>query len=161
MSSEKLATEVGWGEDVFKEIPRHRREFYQAVKPYQWPIKHAALDLDIGIAPLIDDYFNWCKTPIKWMEYGTLKTPAVVSKVLYGDYVKDGKDAMVAETEDQWFEKLSLLIEDADLRKKMGKEAYHTVDKDFNLNKKWTMFEDVYTDIVYGTHLADQYLMKE
>ena len=62
MSSEKASTEVGWGEDVFKEIPRSRREFYRPVEPEFWATKHRLLSLDIGLAPLVDDFFNHCNS---------------------------------------------------------------------------------------------------
>lgn len=149
-SSNKESTEVGWGEDVFKELPRSQREFVLAVKPWFWPIKHKTLDIDIGIAPLIDDYFNWCKTNIKWQEYAALRTPAVVSKVLYGEDVKHGKDGFVAETAEDWEKYLSMLIEDAKLRRDMGKEAQRRINKDFNLDKHWTKWVDVYNKIVFG-----------
>jgi glycosyltransferase involved in cell wall biosynthesis len=153
MSSDKKLTEIGWGEDVFKELPRSRREFVIATKPEFWPAKHHTLDLDIGLCPLVDDYFNKCKTNIKWLEYAVMKTPAVVSDVLYGDYVKDGKDALVARTVDEWYDKLVLLIEDSKLRKKIGKNAHKRMLSDFNIDTKWHRFKAVYDEIVFNKPL--------
>ena len=147
-SSDKLATEASWGEDVFSSIPRNRREFYLSVKPDLWPMKHKLLDLDIGIAPLIDDYFNRCKTPIKWMEYGNLRTPAVCSKVLYESVVTHGENGYLAETPEDWEKYLSMLIEDSKLRKTIGKAAQHTIQKKHNLDFHWTKWVDVYNEVL-------------
>lgn len=155
MSSDKLSTEIGWGEDVFKEIPSNRREFVRGVGEHLWQIKHRTLDIDIGLAPLIDDEFNHCKTPIKWMEYATLGVPAVVSPVVYGEHpvkkdgsvVKHGKTGFIAKTEDEWVEYISALVEDSKLRKKMGKAAKHEVEKEWDLDKHLSEFTQVYEEV--------------
>lgn len=154
-SSDRLVTEVGWGEDVFKEIPRHRREFVIAVPEEFWPIKHQMLDFDIGIAPLIDDPFNHCKSQIKWMEYAMLHTPCVVSPTVYTEHpyakgkstVTHGKDAFVANTTEEWEIYLSKLVEDAKLRRKMGEKARANVLKDWNIDNHWTKWLEVYKSV--------------
>lgn len=150
MSSDKISTEASWGEDVFKELPRDRREFAVGVREDAWPMKHRTLDFDIGICPLVDDYFNKCKTPIKWMEFGILETPSVCSPVLYKDVVEHGKTGYLATTEEEWFEHLSKLIENKDLRKKIGKNASEEVKKKYNLKDHLQDFLDIYMEVVYG-----------
>ena len=155
MSSDKASTQVGWGEDFFKEIPRGRREFYKGVDAELWPMKHRLCDLDIGLAPLIDDNFNHCKTGIKWMEYAVTGVPAVVSPVVYaehpeekeGSMVTDGVNALVAQNEEEWFEKICLLVEDAELRKTMAAAALKEVQEKWNLDDHLARFEKVYREI--------------
>ena len=148
MSSDSLVTEAGWGEDVFKAIPRHRREYYMGIHEDHWPMKHRTLDLDIGICPLIGDYFNKCKTPIKWMEFSILGTPAVVSPTQYGQYVTDGVDALIAHTTEDWVEHLSKLIEDRSFARKLGVSAQEKVRKDWDLDDHWTKWIDTYQEIL-------------
>lgn len=147
-SSDKLGTESAWGEDVFREIPRDRREFYLATKEEMWPDKHRLLDLDIGIAPLIDDYFNRCKTPIKWMEYAIMRTPAVCSKILYDSVVKNGETGFLAANNEEWEMHIRTLIEDSKLRQKMGKSAEHVVKKKYDLEKHWNKWLEVYKEVL-------------
>lgn len=147
MSSDRLMTEIGWGEDAFKDLPRDRREFIIPVPPEYWTYKHRAMDFDIGIAPLIDDWFNACKTPIKWMEYAITGVPSVVSPLLYKDVAEHGKTAYIAKTEDEWFEYLSDLIENPDVRKEMGERARHRVLKKHDLDKHWGDWAEVYEEI--------------
>lgn len=154
-SSDRASTQVGWGEDFFKDIPRNRREFYKGVDPELWPMKHRTIDLDIGLAPLIDDNFNHCKTGIKWMEYAMVGVPAVVSPVVYaehpeekdGSMVEHGKTAFVANTEDEWVEYISKLVEDATLRKTMAAAALKEVMEKWNLADHLTRFAKVYRNI--------------
>jgi len=148
MSSDSLVTEAGWGEDIFKDIPRHRREYYMGIHEDHWPMKHRTLDLDIGICPLIDDYFNKCKTPIKWLEFGILGTPAVVSPTLYGDFVKDGKDALIADSTDAWVKHLSYLIDNKEERKRIGQAAKHEAETTWNLDNHWKDFIGVWEEVL-------------
>lgn len=155
-SSDKLSTEIGWGEDVFKELPPFQREFVRNVNEHLWPMKFRTLDIDIGLAPLIHDEFNHCKTPIKWMEYAALEIPAVMSPTVYEEHpefkdksiVSDGKTGFIARTVEDWIEYISKLVEDADLRKTIGKNAKREVCKKWDLDLHWQKFEDVYLKVV-------------
>lgn len=148
MSSDKKVTEIGWGEDVFKDLPRDRREYHIGVPEEFWPMKHRMLDYDIGICPLIDDEFNWCKTPIKWKEYAILGTPSVCSPALYSPYVNHGKDGYIADTVEDWVKYLSLLIEDAEHRTRMGKTAQERIKKEFNIDNHWEKWLEVYKEVL-------------
>ena len=155
MSSDRLVTEVGWGEDVFHEIPRHRREFVIATGEDIWPMKHQTLDFDIGIAPLIDDEFNHCKSQIKWMEYAMLSTPAVCSPTVYGESpfspqrptVTHGKDGFIAKTQEEWEKYLGMLIEKESLRKRIGQAAHDNVVTNWNIDKHWTKWLTAYESL--------------
>lgn len=156
MSSDRLMTEVGWGEDVFKELPRNRREFVIPVGEDLWPMKHQTLDFDIGIAPLIDDPFNHCKTPIKWMEYAATGVPAVMSPTVYAEHpfargkstVKHGVDGFIANTQQEWETYLGNLIESKELRKKIGDKAKKNVFENWNIDKHWTKWLSVYEGVI-------------
>lgn len=155
MSSDRPSTQVGWGEDFFKDIPRGRREFYKGIDPELWPTKLRHIDLDIGLAPLIDDAFNHCKSHIKWMEYACVGVPAVVSPTVYAEHpetpgksvVEHGVTAFVATTEDEWVEYISRLVEDAELRKTMAEAALKEVKASWNLKDHLTRFAKVYRQI--------------
>jgi glycosyltransferase involved in cell wall biosynthesis len=155
MSSDRLLTEVGWGEDVFKEIPRERREFVIGVPEEYWPQKHRYLDFDIGISPLINDYFNRCKTYTKFLEYSTLGVPGVYSDVVYAEpenfsVVKHKENGFIAKSENDWLKYLSELIENEKMRKEMGKKAKEYVDKYFDLDNHWQEFLEVYLRVLSG-----------
>lgn len=84
---------------------------------------------DIGIYPLIDIPYVYGKCGFKAQQYMAIGLPTV-STPLGGvsSFVVDGVNGFIASTENEWVEKLSLLIEDAELRKKMGSEARRTVE---------------------------------
>jgi len=83
---------------------------------------------DIGIMPLPNDQWSKGKCGLKGLQYMALEIPAVMSPVgVNCDIIQDGVNGFLADKEDEWVEKLTRLIEDKDLRMRMGKEARKTV----------------------------------
>jgi len=96
---------------------------------------------DIGIAPLVDTSFTRSKSHIKWMEYSVYKIPTVASRVypyfmdLHGvDTIEDGETGLLC-TPNEWEEKLERLIEDKELRIRLGKQAYDYVTDKWQYKK--------------------------
>ncbi len=46
-----------------------------------YPLRLAALDLDLALVPLVDNAFNRCKSALKLMEFGALGVPVIASDV--------------------------------------------------------------------------------
>ncbi len=97
----------------------------------------ALLNIDIGccsVAPLL---FNTAKSCIKWYEMTLAGAACVVSPTLYGREVTDGDNALVAETAEQWVAQLSRLIEDAEFRRTIQRNARRTVMTEHSLEQNW------------------------
>ncbi len=128
-------------------------EFHNFVDLGIYPLKFASLNLDIGICPLVDDEFNRHKSQLKWSEYASMKIPAVCSDLPPYDCVEDGKTGYLAKTEDDFFNKLCLLIDSKELRDNIGHNAYEKNLKDFNLETnahKWVNFYESCYERVFG-----------
>lgn len=81
--------------------------------------------MDINLAPLeIGNPFCEAKSEVKFFEAGILGIPTVASATqTFQEVISDGKDGFIANTQDEWIEKLEKLIISQELRKKMGEEA--------------------------------------
>ena len=91
-------------------------------------------NFDIGIAPLKDNNFNRGKSNLRWLELSALKVPCVASPTpAYAESIVDGKTGFIADTKEQWVEKLSALIENEELRKTVGNNAYLDVRKNYSI----------------------------
>jgi glycosyltransferase involved in cell wall biosynthesis len=96
------------------------------------------LDFDIGIAPLLDTSFNRAKSSIKYYEYALRKIPAVYSFIEpYSTKVQENHTGFLARDEEEWFEKLSWLVENKILRKKMGDVSRKDVLDNYTIQKHW------------------------
>lgn len=108
---------------------------------------------DIFIAPLQDTYFNRCKSPIKYLEYGSMGIPGVFSCIRpYMDIIQPGINGFMASTIDEWYLHLSHLIQDADLRGMVGSQAFKTVQDQWLLTRKSSLWFDTYNRILNGPH---------
>jgi len=126
-------------------------EYHPFIDLSVYPIKVAALNLDIGICPIVDDDFNRCKSALKWSEYASLGVPSVCSDLPPYSCVEDGKTGFLAKDEDAFVEKISLLIENEKLRKEIADNAFEKNYQDYNLEKNVVglakFYEDIYSRI--------------
>jgi len=102
---------------------------------------------DIVIAPLGDNLFNQCKSPIKFFEYCSLGTPGVFSKIKpYIDVVNHGYSGFLASTLIEWEEYLRLLIMNPRLRYDIANQAQDSVRANHLLSKNSWRWEEVYEE---------------
>lgn len=89
--------------------------------------------VDINLYPLVlGDKFCESKSEIRFIETGIIKVPTVaVKNRTYSEAISDGADGLLAGNEDEWVEKIGRLIEDENLRRKMGEKAREKVLRDY------------------------------
>lgn len=103
-------------------------EWHDWVSVSEYPTRLAGLELDIGLAPLIDSSYNRCKSNLRYLQYSALNIPTVMSPTEN----QTGCVALYARTNYEWYEAISKLIEDKKYRDELGKQAGEFVRKNFN-----------------------------
>lgn len=95
----------------------------------------AGLDFDIGLAPLVDNLFNRCKSNLRWLEYSALGIPTVASNVgHFKQTLRNGQDALLADKPEDFAPLIQSLIDDAKARRALGRRAKDRVVRDFNVD---------------------------
>ena len=106
--------------------------------------------LDIGIYPLPNDERSKAKTPFKTIQYMSVGIPVVASKVgANTEIVRDGVNGFLVSNEEEWFEKLSILIENSQLRRDLGIAGRKTVEERFSLKVNKPKFIEVLEKVYY------------
>ncbi len=83
---------------------------------------------DIGLMPLHDSPRARGKCAFKALQYMAVGVAPVISPVgMNAEVIEDGVNGFLADTPAEWREKLTLLIQDAALRERMGRAARETV----------------------------------
>lgn len=115
-------------------------------KPF--PQFFANLNADIAIAPLKDTIFNRAKSNIKWMEAAMLGIPVVASDVRPYDCIKHGKTGYLATTSQQFKKYVKWLIEDKELRERIGKEAKKDVLENYTIDKQLPKYTELFDKLM-------------
>ena len=98
-----------------------------------WSLKKEVVDLvtsDIGLAPLPDNRFTRGKCGFKILQYAAAGLPVVASPVgANAEYVQDGAMGFLVTDTRQWVDRITELISNPQLRKKMGQEVRSHAEK--------------------------------
>lgn len=108
----------------------------------------ALIPFDIGIMPLPDDDYSKGKCGFKLLQYMALAIPSVASPVgVNQEIIIDGKNGFLAANNQDWYERLSLLIEHPDLRYSIGLNGRKTIEEDYSLHKYFPKLLDLLNQI--------------
>ncbi len=103
-------------------------------------------DIDIGIMPLPDDEWAQGKCGFKALQYMALEIPSVVSAVgVNTKIIDDGVDGFTCQSKEEWITKLKLLIENAELRNKIGKQGRLKVEKSYSVSSNSAKFLSLFS----------------
>jgi glycosyltransferase involved in cell wall biosynthesis len=90
--------------------------------------------IDIGIMPLIKNQWAEGKCAFKGLQYMSLGISTVMSPVgMNIQLIENGENGFLADTKQEWIEKLILLIESKELRKKIGLAGNQTIEKFYSV----------------------------
>lgn len=105
--------------------------------------------IDIGVMPLEEDPWTKGKCGMKGLLYMSVGKPAVMSAVgMNTDIIDHGVNGFIPVGEEEWFKVLSDLIENPELRKKIGHAGRDTVLNEYSFEVlKWKML-DVYAKVL-------------
>jgi len=106
---------------------------------------------DVGIMPLSDDLFSRGKCGLKLIQYMACGVPSVASPVgVNKDIICDGESGLLAGSEEEWIDKMALLIKDQHLRERMGMKGRQTVIERYSLEAVAPRLLEVYEGVVEG-----------
>lgn len=104
-------------------------------------------EADIIVVPLKKSIYTKAKSSIKFLEASSAKKPGVWQNIRQYDEVIDGNNGFLAESADDWYQAIKILIEQKDLRKKMGQRAFDTIEKDWQQGDKVEDYADFFKKI--------------
>lgn len=102
------------------------------VEMMPWQAETEAADLHgawAGLMPAPDDVWARGKCACKALQYMAVEVPAVCSPVgMNAQLIRGGENGLLASSEDEWVDKLSLLIRSEELRRRLGRAGRETVE---------------------------------
>lgn len=109
------------------------------------------LTFAIGIMPLTDDPFSRGKCGLKLIQYMACGIPSIASPVgANKDIICNGENGLLAGSEEEWVDQITLLIQDRHLRKQMGMKARRTVIDKYSLQVVAPKLLAIYERVAQG-----------
>ncbi len=106
-------------------------------------------NFDIGIMPLPDDDWSQGKCSMKALLYMSLGIPTVCSNVgMNREVIIDGKNGLLASSEEEWLKSLESLIKSESLRADLGGAARETVVAKYSMIRCADLFARVIKDSI-------------
>ena len=101
---------------------------------------------DIGVMPLEDSEFTQGKCAFKLIQYMAAGLPVIASPVgANREVVTHGWNGYLADTPEDWQAMLRLLIDDADLRRRMGENGRDLVRRSYSVTSAWPSYSAILT----------------
>ena len=124
---------------------------YLPVIKKPWKLEDENEDLisfDIGLMPLHDDLWSRGKCGLKIIQYLSVGVPAVCTPVgINCDIISNGYNGFWAATHQEWVDRITILIQDSDLRERMGLNGINTIEKEYSLSVTTEKFLKVLQDL--------------
>ena len=88
--------------------------------------------IDINLAPLEKSIFNEAKSENKWMEAALCKTITIASNLgAFKDVIVNNETGLLCNSEKEWYDALSLAINNKDERERIANNAHNFVIKKY------------------------------
>mgnify|MGYP004706715949 FL=1 len=86
-------------------------------------------EMDINLAPLVDNVFNRAKSEIKWLEAALVNVPTIASDLgSFAQMISEGGTGILA-SDTEWYEKLKELIISSEKREILATNALEQILK--------------------------------
>jgi glycosyltransferase involved in cell wall biosynthesis len=138
-SLEKLATRHSFRLLVISHSDSYRVDSASfEVVSKRWNSASEVVDLhqiDIGLGPFPNTGWTPWRCHGKVLQYMAAGIPCVASRVgVLPEYIQDGLNGFLATSQGEWIEKLTLLMENAGLRRRIGLAGRRTVEQRYSVN---------------------------
>jgi glycosyltransferase involved in cell wall biosynthesis len=124
------------------------------VEMVQWNSASEADDLrpiDIGIMPLPDNRWTRGKCACKALQYMALGIPTICSPVgVNSEIIQNGVNGFLAESDDQWIEKLTALLHSPELRTRIGLAGRATVEANYSARVQAPRVYEILQSVAQG-----------
>lgn len=106
---------------------------------------------DIGVMPMPDNEWTRGKVGCKMLQYMANAIPAVVSHTpTTAEIIEDGVNGFLASSEQEWIDKISLLIDRPDIRERIRMKARKDMEEKFSVETSISQYLEIFKDCACG-----------
>jgi len=116
-------------------------------KNYEYQDKLNEAKLDMMLIPRRDNYFNRCKSNIKFLEASMFEIPCIAQGFKDGKSPYQGKDEKfmkIVVDNKEWLGKINQLVDNSYLREEMGRKTKEYVLENYNIENHYQEWQNAY-----------------
>jgi glycosyltransferase involved in cell wall biosynthesis len=133
-------------------IPAASRHYPQFVP---W-FRQLAKNFTLAIAPLVENEFNQCKSPLKYLQYSAVGLPTVCSNVTpYKELVSDQNGFLVDNTAERWYQVLVNAIDNLETLPNISHNAREFVVNQYGMSNYTEMYLDIFQKLMVTNKIGD------
>lgn len=111
---------------------------------------------DIGIVPVAESEWTPWKFFFKTVQFMSVGLPVVGSATGSNlETIEEGKSGFLARTEQDWYEKLLVLLEDAEMRHELGAHGRRCAVERFNIESQYDFLEQRFRELAGDSVAAE------
>lgn len=111
-------------------------------------------EIDIGLMPLPDDEWTKGKCGLKGLTYMALGIPTIMSPVgVNSEIIQNGVNGFLANHTTDWVQKISVLIENENLRKEIGEKGKETVYEKYSVYSQRARYLNIFDRLTASERL--------
>jgi len=123
--------------EIYESFGKIKKVKVEIIDSIDWAnpmaVPAAINDFDIGLYPLLNNTYNQYKCGFKALEYMAMGVPVLASPIGENKFVIENEiDGFLISKGDEWVEKLSYLLENKGIRKKMGNVARKKIEEKYS-----------------------------
>lgn len=104
------------------------------------------LNMDIGVMPLKPDAWSEGKCGFKLIQYMSLGIPAVADPIgVNKEIIDNGVNGFLCNTKDEWKASIRSLLQDVEMRKRMGVEGRKKIVNEYSIESQKQKFLSLFT----------------
>jgi len=106
-------------------------------------------NIDVGVMPLPNDSWSKGKCGLKALQFMALGIPTICSPVgVNTEIIQDDHNGLIADSEDEWVEKMSSLLRSQEIRERLGQAGRITVEEKYSAKTQAPRVYDVFRSAV-------------
>lgn len=126
-----------------------KKDHFPWVKIADYPETLNSMRLDMMIIPRIENYFNKCKSNVKYLEAAMCEIPVIAQSFPDGPYEEFTHNENIIKIKDNkdWLPEIERLIKNKELRRQIGKNAFRYTIDNYNIYSKAHLWLDAYSTL--------------
>lgn len=130
---------------ISNQAPDFERPYLDFVKWNKTSEIEDLASFNIGVMPLEDNEWARGKCGFKGLQYMALGIPALLSPVgVNTEIIEEGINGFLCKSNEDWLEKLTLLLSNTELRNKIGAEGKNTIQERYSVDANKSKYLDLF-----------------